>query len=701
MMPCRPMDWKGEEAHSPDLAKKAKVWQHRFMDLLRVAGATLNQTPLDFSGNRDRILAMLAQARTLGVELLLLPELCITGYGCEDAFFSLSTAKTAEATLLEVLPATAGMTVVLGLPHFYYGAMFNCVVLVQDRKVLGVNAKRVLPREGVHYEPRWFRPWPFGKVAQTTIGGVPVPLGDLRYRLGTLGIAIEICEEAWDSVPASAAHSDAVDLILNPSASHFALGKYAKREHLVANSSRSMQVIYVYTNLLGLEAGRMIYDGGVLFAEGGEIVARGRRFGFGDGELLYRDVNPDLASLAKLKVRPIRENNADLTPLGDELRQVEVQGVDPRLLLAKDPTPRSAKGVATVPRKSTAAAATSHEYAALSRHEEFLQAQMLGLFDYLRKAGATGYVVSLSGGVDSASCAVLVAQMLATAAQELGLLALTTKLNLPLIGHETVKQLISRVLTCVYLNTRNSGEVTRHAAESLASELGATFHLGDVQPAVDIYTQTASSMLKRPLTWERDDVTLQNIQARARAPMVWMMANALGAILLTTSNRSEAAVGYATMDGDTAGGLAPLAGIDKHFLRQWLVWAEQTCPIGLGPLASLREVNAQAPTAELRPPSSGQHDEADLMPYAVLERIERYLVRDRLGPGDILQSLTYDFPATDAHQLKGYLNKFFRLWSQNQWKRERYAPAFHLDDESLDPKTWCRFPILSRAYRVE
>src|SRR6185312_8076475 len=102
------------------------------MDLLRVAAATLNQTPLDFAGNRDRILARLDEARRLGVELLLLPELCLSGYGCEDAFFSLSTAQKSEATLQDLLPQTRGLTVLFGFPHFYFGAMYNCAAMVQD-----------------------------------------------------------------------------------------------------------------------------------------------------------------------------------------------------------------------------------------------------------------------------------------------------------------------------------------------------------------------------------------------------------------------------------------------------------------------------------------------------------------------------------------------------------------------------------------
>jgi NAD+ synthase (glutamine-hydrolysing) len=176
-----------------------------------------------------------------------------------------------------------------------------------------------------------------------------------------------------------------------------------------------------------------------------------------------------------------------------------------------------------------------------------------------------------------------------------------------------------------------------------------------------------------------------------------LLANVRGAILLTTSNRSEADVGYATMDGDTAGGLAPLGGIDKPFLRRWLRWAETACTSGLGPLAALGAVNALAPTAELRPQAYGQTDEADLMPYEVLERIERHVVRDRQAPADAEQLLAFDFPQLDPAALRAYLKKFLGLWAQSQWKRERLAPAFHLDDASVDPKTWCRYPILSRA----
>ena len=155
------------------------------------------------------------------------------------------------------------------------------------------------------------------------------------------------------------------------------------------------------------------------------------------------------------------------------------------------------------------------------------------------------------------------------------------------------------------------------------------------------------------------------------------------------------------MDGDTCGGLSPIAGIDKAFLREWLNWVEATGPAGLAPLPALRAVNVQQPTAELRPAEQAQTDEADLMPYPLLDAIERAAIRDKRSPQECMHVLAARFPQYDRPQLLVWVKRFFRLWSRNQWKRERYAPSFHLDDQNLDPKTWCRFPILSGGFEHE
>jgi NAD+ synthase (glutamine-hydrolysing) len=173
-----------------------------------------------------------------------------------------------------------------------------------------------------------------------------------------------------------------------------------------------------------------------------------------------------------------------------------------------------------------------------------------------------------------------------------------------------------------------------------------------------------------------------------------MLANMTRSVLLTTSNRSEGDVGYATMDGDTSGSLAPIAGVDKPFIIQWLRWAE----INLG-YRGLSAVNNLQPTAELRPQDQTQTDEQDLMPYTILVAIERQAILNRKSPMETYEILKADYD--NRNYLKSCIIKFYRLWSVNQWKRERLAPAFHFDDLNVDPRSWCRFPILSGNFTEE
>jgi NAD+ synthase (glutamine-hydrolysing) len=243
---------------------------------------------------------------------------------------------------------------------------------------------------------------------------------------------------------------------------------------------------------------------------------------------------------------------------------------------------------------------------------------------------------------------------------------------------------------------------THRAAEAVAHEVGATFFDLNIDALVSEYQTLIEQETGVKLSWSKHDVALQNIQARVRSPSVWLIANIRRALLLTTSNRSEASVGYTTMDGDSSGGLAPLGGIDKAYLREWLRWLEVEGPYGLRRFPALKLVNSQAPTAELRPKKSKQTDEGDLMPYTVLDSIERRAVRDKLLPVEVWRAVCDEHShAYSKMQLAKWVERFFTLWSVNQWKRERYAPSFHVDDESVDPKTWCRFPILSGGYRKE
>jgi len=660
------------------------------MHLIRVGGIALNQTPLDWDGNRDRIIAAIQTARECGIAVLCLPELCITGYGCEDAFQSPGVQRMAWQVLLaEIEPHTSELIVAVGLPVRFESSAYDAAAVLVDGRLAGLVCKQHLAGAGIHYEPRWFRPWPKGRRAHLAVDGRSVPIGDLRFDCGGIRIGFEICEDAWAADrPGASLAARGVDLILNPSASHFAFGKDEIRRRFVQEGSRAFGVTYIYANLLGNEAGRAIYDGGVIIATSGKIAAAGRRFSFAEQACTAAVVDVDATRLgqARMSLEPALPSAADADC-------VSLAFAPPQLAPEVESTAGDARD--------------GWETGLHVKEEEFTRAVALGLFDYQRKSRSRGFVVSASGGADSSAVACLVALSLRLAAGEMPVSAVAARLGLALppgfsdTGEDAIRRLIYGVLICVYQSTAHSGTVTRTAARGLAESLGAEFHEFDVETIVAGYRTLVAAAVGRPLDWSTDDVALQNIQARARAPGVWMLANIRGALLVSTSNRSEAAVGYATMDGDTSGGIAPIAGIDKAYLRQWLEWLEHAGPSGIGPIAALAAVNVQAPTAELRPPAEHQTDEADLMPYDILDAAERCAIRDKQTPLETWQRLQVAFPKHTPRQLALWTERFFTLWSRNQWKRERYAPSFQLDDENLDPKTWCRFPILSGGFTRE
>lgn len=652
------------------------------MNRVRVAAAVLNQTPLDWTGNQRNILAAIQAARTAGATVLCLPELCITGYGCEDAFHNIGLQSMACKALEAIVPATQGMVVSLGLPLMHRNALFNCACLAVDGRIAGFVGKRFLCGDGLHYEPRWFKPWPQQVCDSIQLAGQEYPIGDLIFDCGGLRIGFEICEDAWAAGrPGGGMMPHAVDMILNPSASHFAFGKFEVRKRLVIEGSRAFHVSYVYANLLGNEAGRVIYDGGALIASGGTLLAAGPRLSFAPWDV----------TSAVVDVAATRMNAARVASFEPELgRANPLEVACPFVWPEVDP-------------EAARPQAPAWEASPHLKEEEFTRAVALGLFDYLRKSQSHGFVVSLSGGADSSGVACLVALMVEMAYRELGDQRFASALrHIPgLVNTKVHADRVRQLLHCVYQATANSSQATRQSATTLANAVGARMSTLEIDHMVESYVRGVEQLLDRQLTWQSDDIALQNIQARVRGPSVWLLANVKNALLLSTSNRSEAAVGYATMDGDTCGGLSPIAGIDKAFLLDWLRWLETHGPVDLHPIAELAVVNRMQPTAELRPPSACQADESDLMPYRVLDAIERAAIRDKQPPVEVFRLVRSQFPQYSVAQMQLWVERFFRLWCRNQWKRERYAPSFHLDDENLDPKTWCRFPILSGGFQQE
>lgn len=653
------------------------------MKLVKVGCVALNQTPLDWKGNLQNILAAIAHAKREALALVCLPELCISGYGCEDMFQSAGCQIEALNVLHEVAAACNDIAVSVGLPLVCRNNLYSCACFIVHGKIVGFVAKQFLAREGIHYEPRWFRSWAAGEVSEVSIGGKPYPFGDLYFRVGDLRIGFEICEDAWAaSRPGSKLASQAVDIILNPSASHFAFGKHEIRKRLVLEGSRAFSVGYLYSNLLGNEAGRSIYDGGTFIASAGELLALGRRFSYKSYELTSA-----LIDIHATRLGQARRSFADVDVELGSSKEIVLDFTFPNAL----------------PEKKSLDIQEPFETAPSLKAEEFSRAVALGLFDYLRKSHSKGFVVSLSGGADSSALCCLVALMVQFALEELGAKEFATKLGLSVEFSKLSQpqQFIEKLLTCVYQASENSSALTKEAAETVAKNLGAKYVYLEIDALVQGYLQGVSKALSYKFSWEKDDIALQNIQARVRSPSVWLIANINKALLLATSNRSEAAVGYTTMDGDTAGGLSPLGGIDKAFLLKWLLWLETSGPHGIGALPFLKVVTSQKPSAELRPSKESQTDESDLMPYNVLDVIERFAIRDKKSPSEVFEGLVVEFSQYSRVDLRLWVERFFVLWSRNQWKRERYAPSFHLDDENLDPKTWCRFPILSGQFEKE
>lgn len=608
------------------------------MSSIKIACVTLNQTPLDWSGNLGRIVDSVKHAKSEGVKLLCFPELAITGYGSEDLFLSYWYPQKALKQLEKLLPVCDGITVAVGLPVRMGEKVFNCIAVVEDQQVKGFVAKQFLAIDGVHYEFRWFTPWEAGKVISLEFMGSAVPLGDMIFEKEGMKYGFEICEDAWrgEARPGYRLRDRKVDLIFNPSASHFAMGKSALRENLIKRSSELLNATYVYVNLLGNESGRMIFDGEILLAHKGKLLLKNPLLSFEDFQVLSFELNEEQLHLPSLNP----ETDLNL---------------------------------------------------------EFVKAASLALFDYLRKSKSKGFVLSLSGGADSSTIAVLVAEMVRRGVEELGVKKFVKKLGFPvqLKNTDPVHEIIGQIFFTAYQATENSGFSTFQSAKTLAESIGAQFFHWKIDDEVQSYTTKIEHAIGRKLTWKEDDITLQNIQARARSPIIWMLANIKNCLLLSTSNRSEGDVGYTTMDGDTSGSISPIAAVDKHFILQWLQWAEKNLHY-----PALKKVNSLQPTAELRPAENQQTDESDLMPYAVIVEIERLAIRDRRSPVDVFMLLN-DELSIEPVVLKSYIKKFFQLWSRNQWKRERLAPSFHLDEFNVDPKTWYRFPILSGSYGEE
>ncbi len=345
------------------------------------------------------------------------------------------------------------MVVTFGVPLLYHKALFNAAAVLVDGQIVGFAAKRFLAGDGIHYEPRWFKPWQEGQRSSIQLnGGRAIRLGDLMFDVGDVQLGFEICEDAWvANRPGADLAQAGVDIIFNPSASHFAFGKFEARQRFVIEGSRAFGVSYVYANLLGNEAGRIIYDGGALIASGGRLLAAGPRFGFDDWHLTSAVIDVEATRMAQART-------ASFHPDIDEGRDAWV---------------RSPFAWPAQPVRPPSESVSAWEVSPTLKEEEFTRAVTLGLFDYLRKSRSSGFVVSLSGGADSAAVSCLVAMVVRRGILELGLEGLRGKLAyIRALADKDGAAMVGELLTTVYQASANSSTVTRAAAARVARALG-------------------------------------------------------------------------------------------------------------------------------------------------------------------------------------------------------------------------------------
>ncbi len=663
---------------------------------ITVATASINTTPLDTTGNIAKILQAYKDAVLQGADIVLTPQLAVTGYGLQDMFYVSSSMRRIPAQIKEIASQVdEHKYLAVGFPLLIEGGqLYNAVALLTKDKILGIVLKQHLARSGVHYEPRWFTPWQHGAVITMDFAGSQVQVGDLVFVIDGVRIGFEICEDSWvANRPGRSLCRRLTDVILNPSASHFALGKQQERMMFVTEGSRTFGCVYVYTNLLGCESGRAVYDGDMMIASAGQLVAMSQRLSFAPYRIM-------LATCDLRLNRNIRAQSSMLMNMHDAFEEgvifTDLKFVDEDVF-----------------REITPACSILQE----NPLEESARTVALGLWDWMRKTCTSGFALSLSGGADSALCAVMVYFAQCQAITTLGATAYQQVLascgiKVDVCANDDYityikKQVMPKVLLTLYQGSDYSGDVTFNAAKNLAEEIGAYHNSWSISNLVKEYIRLADELNpEQPLSWEHDDLALQNIQARVRAPGIWLLANRYNKLLLATSNLSEASVGYCTMDGDTSGVLSPIGGIAKsnvlkinRYIMEHGISLQDTDQQVVR-IEAMQGIVCQAPTAELRPVE--QTDEKDLMPYPLLDKI-RYITQNyNFTPKEVfIELLRSDTVQYGQQFLLNAVRRYYRLYCRNQWKRERIAVAFHIERDSADPKAFRRFPVLSSALKEE
>jgi NAD+ synthase (glutamine-hydrolysing) len=570
---------------------------------LRLALSQMNAVVGDIPGNERRIRDDLRRARAAGAQIVLFPELAVTGYPPEDLLLKEHFLADARAAVDRIAADATGIVALVGFPERALD-VYNAAAVLADGALQATYRKVHLPNYGVFDEVRYFQSGPGAAVME--VDGITVGL--------------TICEDIWQpGVPMSQEALAGATVVVNISASPYVAGKGIVRERMIAQRARDHLCAVAFCGLVGGQD-ELIFDGHSFVVDhDGDVVARSPQF---KEDLLIAEVDPQAALSARLRDtrrRPAARNLREEIP---HLGSFAVRDG------ARD-TPGAPKGEVTP---------------LLDRCGEIYEALVLGTRDYVEKNGFRHVVIGLSGGIDSTLVALIAVDAL---------------------GPDRV--------TTVTMPSPYSSTGTRGDAHDLARNLGVDILELPIAPMMQGFEEA----LREPFAGREPGIAEENLQARIRGNLLMALSNKFGWLVLTTGNKSELAVGYSTLYGDSAGGFAVIKDVPKTLVYELTELRDTRAGRGLVP----PEIVTRPPSAELRP---DQRDEDSLPPYAVLDRIlEGYVEHDHGREQLIARGL----PEADV-------DRIIRLVDLAEYKRRQNPPGIKISAKAFGRDR--RVPITNR-----
>ena len=587
----------------------------------------------------------------------------------------------------------------------------------------------ILASDGNYREHRWFAAWTHGwttepytlpREIRELTGKSKVPIGIAAVATADTLLAAETCEELFVPMSPHIQFGNAgVEIIGNGSGSHHELRKLDTRIALIRNASAKNGGVYLYANQQGCDGGRLYFDGCALIAQNGDILAQGSQFSLKDVEVVTATV--DLHAVRSYRgakaSRAVQASQAEPLPQIDVDFDIGIEGGQTRMEDRKNGGSETHPSAVPDFQPSSFRASLPIKPHTHIPEEEIAYGPACWLWDYLRRSGAAGYFIPLSGGADSGAVATLVGsmcQLVAKAVREKDT-AVINDVARWLADGETPDvfadpcELANRLLYTCYIGTENSSRETRKRAKQLAEQIGA-YHLdinmdGLVSALQSLFTRITHRKPKFKVEGGsyQENQALQNIQARLRMVLSYLFAqmmpwvrNREGTLLvLGTGNVDEALRGYLTKYDCSSGDINPIGGISKLDLRRFLKWAEDH----LG-YPALGEIVEAPPTAELEPITETytQTDEEDMgMTYAELSRFGQLRKMEQCGPVRMFEKLVREWDHLPPREVAEKVKHFFRCYAINRHKMTTLTPSYHAESYSPDDN---RFDLRQFLYNT-